>query len=391
MRQTELLQEIRTMRFEEVYEIWNQGQLTQEEAGRILGVCARTIRRYIDQYEEGGIEGLKDKRLTQASFRRAPVDEVIAVNERYASQHLTWNIRHFYRWYKRDGGQRSYTWVKNSLQKAGLSAKGKKKGVHRQRREASPVPGMMLHQDGSRHEWVPGKQWDLIVTMDDATNKHYSMFFVEEEGTASSFSGVNEVIKTQGLFCSLYTDRGSHYWYTPEAGGKVDKVNLTQFGRAMKHLGIAMIAAYSPEARGRSERAFATHQGRLPQELVLKGITTMEEANRYIQEVYLPAYNQEFMHTAREEGTAFIAWTNSDLNDILCEQHERTVTADNVVRFEGKTLQIPPNQYRCHYVRVLVRVHRYPDGTLAVFHGPRKLADYDPDGNFKTPPKKKAA
>ena len=391
MRRIELLQEIRTMRFEEVYEIWNQGQLTQEEAGRILGVCARTVRRYIDQYAEEGIEGLKDKRLTQASFRRAPVDEVMALNERYRSRHGGWNIRHFHSWYKRDGGLRSYTWVKNTLQNAGLSAKGKKKGVHRHRREASPVPGMMLHQDGSRHEWVPGKQWDLIVTMDDATNEHYSMLFVEEEGTASSFRGVKEVIERQGLFSSLYTDRGSHYWHTPEAGGKVDKVNLTQFGRAMRHLEIEMIPAYSPEARGRSERAFATHQGRLPKELALQGITTMEEANRYIGAVYLPAHDHEFRHAAREPGTAFIAWTRSDLSDILCEQHERTVTADNVVRFEGKTLQIPPDQYRCHYVRATVRVHRYPEGSLAVFHGPRRLADYDLHGNFKTTQKKKAA
>ncbi len=147
MKQTERLQEVRTMRFEEVYEIWNQGRLTQEEAGKILGVCARTVRRYMDQYEEDGIGGLRDKRLTQASFRRAPVDEVIALNERYQHQHLGWNVKHFYSGYARDGGKRSYTWVKNTLQRAGLSPKGKKQGVHRQRREASPVPGMMLHQD----------------------------------------------------------------------------------------------------------------------------------------------------------------------------------------------------------------------------------------------------
>ncbi len=233
MKQTERLQEVKTMRFEAVYEIWNQGQLTQEEAGKMLGVCARTIRRYMDPYEEDGIGGLRDKRLTQASFHRAPVDEVIALNERYQHQHLGWHVKHFYSGYARDGGKRSYTWVKNTLQRAGLSPTGKKQGVHRQRREASPVPGMMLHQDGSRHEWVDGKLWDLIVTMDDATNEHYSMFFVEEEGTSSSFNGVKEVIETRGLFSALYTDRGSHYWNTPEAGGKVDKTNLTQFGRAI--------------------------------------------------------------------------------------------------------------------------------------------------------------
>ncbi|MBI3752585.1 MAG: ISNCY family transposase [Deltaproteobacteria bacterium] len=372
------------MRFEEIYETWTERNLTQEEAARVLGVCSRTFRRYIDRYEEDGLEGLKDKRLTQASFRRAPVDEVCALNERYKSRYRGWNVKHFYSWYERDGGRRSYTWVKNTLQRAGLAARGKKKGEHRKRREPSPLPGMLLHQDGSRHEWVEGKQWDLVITMDDATNEHYSMFFVEEEGTMSSFKGVKEAIVKKGLFSSLYTDRGSHYWHTPEAGGKVDKNNPTQFGRAMRHLGIDMIAAYSPEARGRSERAFGTHQGRLPKELAYHGLTDMEEANHYLTEVYMPAHNAEFMHPSREQGTGFIPWMGASLDDILCEQHERTVSSDNCVSFEGKTLQIPKDEYRCNYIRVKVRVHRYTDGSLAIFHGPRKLADYDADGNYKT-------
>jgi transposase len=258
MRRTEWLQETRKMRFEEAYEGWQARQLTQEEAARLLGVCERTFRRYIDRYEEAGLEGLIDKRLEQVSQRRAPVDEVLAVTERYRRRHLGWNVKHFYAWYRREGGGRSYSWVKNTLRRAGLVTQAVKGGTHRMRRERAPWPGMMLHQDGSTHEWIAGQQWDLIVTMDDATHEHYSMFFVPEEGTASSFQGVREVIVSRGLFSSLYTDRGSHYWHTPEAGGKVDKVNLTQFGRAMKHLGIEMIPAYSPEARGRSERAFAT-------------------------------------------------------------------------------------------------------------------------------------
>jgi len=371
------------MRFEEVYFGWSESRLTQEEAARILGVCDRTFRRYIDRYEDSGLSGLSDKRLTQASFRRAPVDEVIGVIQRYQSRHRGWNVKHFYRWYRQEGGKRSYSWVKNTLQAKGLVIKSSKRGVHRTRRERAHLPGMMLHQDGSSHEWVPGKKWDLIVTMDDATNEHYSMFFVEEEGTTSSFQGVGEVIVHRGLFSSLYTDRGSHYWFTPKEGGKVSKTLLTQFGRAMKHLGIQMIAAYSPEARGRSERAFRTHQDRLVKELALEGITDMNAANRYLAQVYLPAFNAEFMQPAPEEGSAFVPWKGNDLDDILCEQDERTVSADNCVTFEGMTLQIPANQYRCHYVRVRVRVHRYLDGALAIFHGPRKLADYDQKGKLK--------
>lgn len=380
MRRTELLQEIRKMRFEEAYFGWSEGRLLQEEAARLLGVCERSFRRYIDRYEDAGLEGLIDKRLGQVSARRAPVDEVVGLLERYRGRHLGWNVKHFHSWYRREGGARSYSWVKNTLQGAALVNKAAKRGAHRKRRAPAALPGMMLHQDGSRHEWVADQCWDLIVTMDDATNEHYSMFFVEEEGTASSFQGVGEVITARGLFSSLYTDRGSHYWLTPEAGGAVDKTHLTQFGRAMDKLGIEMIAAYSPEARGRSERAFGTHQERLPKELTAAGITDMAAANRYLQEVYRPAFNAEFTHPAREPGSAFVPFIGTHLAEILCEQFERRVGNDNCVRFEGKALQIPADRHRCHYVKAKVRVHRYLDHSLAIFHGPRCLARYRADG-----------
>ena len=379
------------MRFEETYEGWNAGRLTQFEAARILGMCERSFRRYLLRYETEGLEGLIDRRLEQASHRRAPVDEVMALTEQYRTRHSGWNIKHFHGWYQRAGGSRSYTWVKKRLQEAALVPKAKKRGAHRKRRERSALPGMMIHQDGSTHEWVVGQKWDLIVTMDDATNEHYSMFFVDEEGTASSFRGVHDVIASRGLFSSFYSDRGSHYWHTPEAGGKVDKNNPTQFGHAMKRLGIEMIAAYSPEARGRSERAFGTHQGRLPQELALAGITDMEVANRYLQEVYRQAFNTEFSQSAPEEGSAFVPWIGGNLDDTLCEQYERTVSADNCVRFETLILQIPADRHRCHYIKVKVRVHRYVSGHLALFHGPRKLADYDEKGKVISQKLKQAA
>jgi len=382
MRRTEMMQEIRKMQFAKVYRGWMERRLTQEEAAEILGVSDRTFRRYICRYDEDRVEGILDKRLTQASHRRAPVDEVLEVGRQY-ERYRGWSVRHFYGKYRESQGSRSYTWVKRSLQRQGLVSKVTKGGVHRKRRERAPFPGMMLHQDGSRHEWVPGKKWDLIVTMDDATNEHYSMFFVEEEGTVSSLQGVREVIVQRGLFSSLYTDRGSHYWLTPEEGGKVSKTQLTQFGHAMKQLGIQMIAAYSPQARGRSERAFQTHQDRLVKELALHGITDMDEANRYLANGYMPAFNAEFKKPACEEGSAFVPWIGGNIDDILCEHFERTVNADNCVSFGRMALQIPANRYRCHYVRVKVQVHRYLDGSLAIFHGPRKLADYDPRGKLK--------
>ena len=238
---------------------------------------------------------------------------------------------------------------------------------------------MMLHQDGSTHEWVPGRWWDLIVTLDDATGELYSAFFVAEEGTLSSFRGLYEVIAAKGLFCSLYTDRGSHYWHTPDAGGKVDKDNPTQVGRALAQLGIELIPAYSPEARGRSERMFGTLQKRLPQELRLAGITDMEIANRFLEEHYLPQHNARFRVPAEAKGSAFVPFAGA-LEDILCIQEERTVANDNTVRYKGRVLQIPADRHRHHYVKARVRVHEYPDGTMAVFHGPRCLARYTPDG-----------
>jgi hypothetical protein len=367
------------MRFDEAYTGWQKGSLTQAEAGRLLGMGERNFRRYIERFHKDGEAGLMDKRLTQASSRCAPVDEVMKLTDLYSSRYNGWNVKHFFGFYRHDhDGQRSYTWVKNELQKARLVKKAKGKGKHRMKRERAAMEGMMIHQDGSTHDWIPGVKWDLIITLDDATSTHYSMFFVDEEGTASSFRGMRDVIKGHGLPSSFYSDRGSHYWYTPEAGGKVDKENLTQFGRAMKQLGIETIAAYSPEARGRCERMFSTHQERLPKELVAAGITDMDAANVYLKDKYMPAFNAEFTVKASMEAKAFVKWFGGSLDDILCEQYERTANKDNTVSFEGRTLQIPSDEYRHHYVKTRVRVHRYINGNLAIFHGPRKLAEFQP-------------
>jgi hypothetical protein len=380
------------MRFEEAYAGWQAGRLRQEEAARLLGVCERSFRRYIDRYEEAGLDGLLDRRMAQVSGRRAPVDEVLGVVELYRGRYAGWNVRHFHGWYLRaHGGTRSYSWVKSTLQAAGAVQRAAGRGKHRKRRERAPMRGMILHQDGSTHEWVPGVCWDLIVTMDDANSEHTSMFFVDEEGMASSFHGIGQTIAAQGLFAMLYTDRASHYFHTPEAGGKVDKHRLTQVGRALAQLGIQHQAAYSPEARGRSERAFRTHQARLPRELALAGIHSIEAANRYLEHVYRPAYNAEFTVPAAAASSAYVPYIGPALADILCEQFERTVGRDNCVSVAALTLQIPADRHRHHYVKAKVRVHRYVDRSLAIFHGPRKLAHYDAAGRLMTEQSKQAA
>ena len=382
MKRAEWLQEMRMRRFIEALDGWAEKRLTQEEAAHLLGVCSRTFRRHVDRYHEDGLDGLIDKRMSQVSSRRAPVDEVLQLEALYRESYHGWSVAHFHDWYReKHGGERSYMWVKNRLQEAELVGKGRTRGKHRKKRERAPLPGMLLHQDGSTHEWVADATRDMVVTLDDATGEVYSGFFVDEEGTWSSFRGVRETAERRGLFLSFYSDRGSHYWNTPEAGGKVDRSNPTQFGRAMGELGIGMIPSYSPQARGRSERHFDTIQGRLPNELALEGVRDMEAANDYLRERFWPAYNKRFAVPARESGDVFVPLGGVDLDDVLCLKEERVVGRDNCVSYGGRSLQIPPGPHRQHYVRRRVRVHEHADGRLSVFHGPRRLGRYEADGS----------
>lgn len=383
MDRTLLLQEVRLMRFEGIYNKWNKGCLSVEEAAEILGISDRSFRRWRNRFEEEGEEGLADRRIGKASEKAAPVDEVSLMLEVFDTHYADFTVKHFHeKWREEHSGNRSYTWTKNQLQKHGKVKKAKKKGAHRRKRPRKPMIGMMLLQDGSEHEWVSGELWDLIVTMDDATSEIYSAFFVEEEGTMSSFRGIREVIEAKGLFGSLYVDRASHYFYTPEVGGKVDKSRPTQVHRALKQLGIVLMPSYSPEARGRIERLFRTLQDRLVKELCLAGIKDMLSANRYLKERFIPAHNARFAVKPEEESSAFIPWVGSSLKDVLCVQEERVVGKDNTVSYQNKKLQIPADEYRYHYVKAQVRVHEYEDGSLAVYHGPRFLARYDASGTL---------
>ncbi len=368
------------MKFKDIYERTSSRSLSQYEAASILGISERTFRRWRDRFESDGAAGLYDRRLGKLSGRRVPVDTVMRVLELFDTRYWDFTAKHFHEKLVSEHDFRcSYNWVRLTLQAHGRLRPAPRRGAHWRKRERRALPGMMLHQDGSTHQWVPGQWWDLIVTMDDATSEIYSALFVEEEGTMSTFAGLGEVIAAKGLFCSLYADRGSHYWHTPEVGGKVDKDNPTQVGRALAGLGIELIAAYSPEARGRSERMFATLQKRLPQELRLAGITDMAAANRFLKDDYLPRHNARFAILPESESSAFVPFAGV-LEDSLCIQEERIVGNDNTVRYRNRVLQIPADRHRHHYVKARVRVHEYPDGRMAVFHGPRRLACYNPRG-----------
>lgn len=312
-----VLQDLRMMKFMDVFGRQESSGLSQSEAAELLGVGERTFRR------------------------------------------------------------QGYMGTKAFLQGRGLLSLAPRRGAHRRKRPRRPLPGMMLHQDASRHEWVAGlPACDLIVMLDDAT----SAILVAEEGTASSFAGLLEVFAVHGMPCSLHTDRGSHCFFTPKAGGPVDRGTPTQVGRALAQLGVEHIAAYSPQARGRSERAFRTLQDRLPKELALAGAVTVAGANAHLRDAYVAAYNGQFAVAAEQEGTAFTAVPADTLREVLCHQEERQVGLDNTVVLDRVRLQIPPGPLRAHHVRATVKVRRHSDASHAVFHGPRCIGRYDAHG-----------
>jgi transposase len=359
-------------------------ELSKLEAAEILGVDERTFRRWCERYREEGAAGLADRRLGKPSGKRVPAGEADEVERLYRERYAGFTAKHFHEHLvARHAFAWGYTWTKTFLHSRGLLLAAARRGAHRRRRPRKPLPGMMLHQDASRHVWLVGRPaLDLVVTLDDATNDIYSGLLVEEEGTASTFCSLLEVLGEHGLPCSLYTDRGSHYFITLKAGEKVERGAMTQVGRALAQLGIEHIAAYSPQARGRSERAFRTLQDRLPKELALAGIEDVEAANRFLRERFLPAWNARFAVPAEQEGSAFVPVAAALLREVLCVEEARQVGNDNTVVFHRRRLQIPPSPLRAHFVKARVKVRQYLDGSYAVFHGPRELARYTPDGTI---------
>ena len=382
MRRTEAHQGVRMIKFSSILSRYEAAEFSQVEAAELLGIGERTFRRWRQRFEDEGEAGLLDRRLGKASGKRVPSDRSDEVEALYRTRYAGFTAKHFHEHLvKEHNFSWGYTWTKTFLYSKGLLEKAKRRGAHRRKRERRPLPGMMLHQDGSMHVWLAGQPaLDLIVTLDDATSTIYSAFLIEEEGTASTFRALTEVFGSHGLPMSLYTDRGAHYFYTPTAGGEVDRSRPTQVGRALERLGVEHIAAYSPQARGRSERVFHTLQDRLVKELALKEIDTVEAANLFLRDVYIPEHNARFAVAAAQEGTAFVAIPGVDLAEILCVQEERQVGNDNCVSFNRLKLQIPESPLRAHFVKTRVKVRQYPDGTHAIFYGPRCLGRYDKKG-----------
>ncbi len=362
-------------------------RITWWAAAEIIGVTDRTMRRWRERIQEGGYDGLADRRKGRPSAQRIPLETAEEVFRLYKQTYYDLNIRHFHEKLGEEHGiELSYTWVQKALQGAGLVAKRHKRGPHRRRRPRRPMVGMLLHIDGSKHQWFNDERWyDLIVILDDATTQIYYAQLVEEESTRTVMAGLREVIEVQGLFCAVYSDRGSHFFVTRKAGEKVDKHRLTQVGRAMKELGVQMIAAYSPQARGRSERNFGTWQGRLPQELRLAGIASVEGANAFLRERYIEEFNRKFTVPAAEKGTAFRRTSRTDLNWIFTVQTERVVDKDNTVAIGDRSWQIDKTRFRSSLAGSTVTIHEHLDETVSIRFGPHTVGRYDRHGENLSP------
>lgn len=379
----------RAMKIKEVITRAMSGQINWMQAAEILGMSDRQLRRWRKRWETDGYDGLFDRRTQRPSPKRVPVEQIEQVLRLYRERYFDFNVKHFVEKLQEEHEiGLSYTWVKTALQTAGLVKRARKRGAHRKVRPRRPLPGMLLHIDGSRHEWIPGlgRNLDMIVVFDDATSEMYYARLVEEESTPTVMAAVKEVIQKCGVFCALYTDRASHFVYTPKAGGPPDRRFKTQVERALNQMGIELIAAHSPEARGRCERLFGTWQGRLPQELRLRGIRTLEEANAFLPDWVESGHNRRFTVKAEQLGTAFVPYRGSELDHIWTHQEERIVANDNTVRYQNRILQVPQQQFRFSLARCRVQVCEHLDQTLSLHYGPHQLGRYDAGGNLLNPP-----
>jgi transposase len=372
------------MRIQEVILRAMSRQITWYQAAEIVGCSERSMRRWKWRYKQDGYDGLLDHRRKRPSPKKVPFEELDRIIRLYREHYDGFNVKHFHeKLVEKHDVTLSYTCVKKVLQEAGLVQKNRKRGKHLRRREPKPCFGEMLHVDGSKHAWLalrPELTTTLIVILDDATARILYAQLWPAETTEAIMTGLRAVMKEHGIFMSLYNDRASWAFYTPKGEGKVSKTVFTQVGRALDRLGIEHIAAYSPQARGRSERANRTLQDRLINELKLAGITDVQAANRFIQDVYIPNHNRRFSHEPADPTNCCVSALNVVLDDILCIEEERIVTNDNVVRYNNKYIQISKQQDRatCKGLKVTVREHL--DGSISVLRGVKLLGSYDKEG-----------
>lgn len=382
MRLDPVARKARIMTREDVIRKAIEKKITWSQAASICRITPRHMRRLRERYEEFKIEGLRDRRTGKRQPSRLDPKLVEELCRLKRDVYADFSVRHFHEFATRRHKLKvSYTWTLVVLQAHGLVNKAPSRGKYRRKRERRPMVGMLIHQDASTHEWIKGLPMaDLVVTLDDADGRILHAQFVEQEGTMSSLQGIAAVLRRHGRFCEFYTDRGSHYCTTTDAERGPDEIQDGQVTRVLKALGIRHIFARSPEARGRSERAFGTIQGRLPQELALAGIKSYAEANVYLQKHFIPDFNRRFTVKPASPDSAFIPLAGLDLDLLVSAQHDRVVQKDSTVVFGKLLLQLPPGRERSHYIRCPVKVHELVNGRLAVSYQGKRIALFDRQG-----------
>lgn len=371
----------RAMKIQEIILKAMSGEIKWCQAAQIIGISARQMRRWKARYDAYGYDGLYDRRKGVPSPKRIPMETAEKILRLYREQYFDFNMRHFHQEIKEEHGiSVSYTWTRGLLQGAGLVLKSKKRGQYRRRRERRPLPGMLLHLDGSDHRWFDhplDERQTLLSVLDDATSECLGAVFVPQEATRPILGLLLQIVRKHGTFISLYTDRAGHFVHTPKAGEPPDRSKKTQIEKVLDELGIELIAANSPQARGRSERGFGTMQGRLVPELRRAGASTYEDANRYLQRVFIPKYNRNFGVEPTESGTAFLPVVGANLNRIFAIRYERTVNKDNTVQFEGRVFQLPKLKGVATLARRKVEIREHLDGILEVLSGKTVVARFN--------------
>lgn len=361
------------------------GELKLWEAAVVLGMSVRQVRRLKGALLRQGPAGLAHANRGRASPRRLSPTLRQHVIDLYLGRYRGLNHQHFCELLdQREHLRLSVASVRRILKAAGLGSPHTRRPTpHRRRRERMPAEGMLLQLDGSPHRWLgpDGPRWSLLSAVDDATGEPVGALFRDQEDTAGYLLLLRHIVTTRGIPAAIYRDRHSIFRSPGTEILDIDQQLVststspqpTQLGRVLAELGIESIAAASPQAKGRIERSWRTHQDRLVAELRLAGVTTLEQANAFLAD-YLARYRQRFGVSPTSPDSAYVPISpGTDLERIFCCKYTRKVASDNTLRFAGQRLQLLPGRDRLSYARLVVEVHQRLDGSLVVVYQGRTL------------------
>jgi hypothetical protein len=371
-----------------------EGTITLAEAARVMGLSVRQARRLKGGLAGEGPSALAHGNRGKRSRQRTPDELRQAVVRHYRETYDGCNVQHFTELLaEREDICLAVATIRRILKEAGLvSPKSRRPPPHRSRRERMPAEGMLLQIDASPFRWLgpTGPKWSLVGAVDDATSDPVGGLFREEEDAAGYMLLFRQIVETKGIPAAVYHDRHGIFQLSARQRSTLEEDFArerfpTQVGRLLAELGIESIAAHSPQAKGRVERPWRTHQDRLAQELRLAGVQTMAEANAFLP-AYFARYRARFAIPPRSEESAYVPMgPETDLERLFCFKYSRKVAPDNTIRFAGQILQIPPGPDRLSYARTIVDVHERLDHSIAVLYQGRQLLRIPPPDDHPQP------